>query len=155
MAKIVSKYTVQLVRESNKTYDIDSKKVSGPGDAYEYVEEIFNLSNQAEEVVALLALDTKNKVVGAFEVSRGAINMSIMHPREVFQRAILANANSIILAHNHPSGDYRPSREDIDITDRLIEAGKILGIRVNDHIIVGDFKYISLKEKYSHMFNTK
>ena len=78
----------------------------------------------------------------------GSLNVSVVHPREVFKRAILQNANSIILMHNHPSGDPTPSKEDIDMTDRLIEAGELLGIRVLDHIVIGDENnYISLKQE--------
>ena len=76
------------------------------------------------------------------------MNASIVHPREVFKRALLQNANSIILLHNHPSGDPKPSKEDVDITNRLIESGDLLGIRVLDHIIIGDENnYISLKQE--------
>ena len=94
--------------------------------------------------MVMLVLDIKNNVRGAFEVSRGGLNASIVHPREIFKRALLLNAASIILAHNHPSGDTTPSREDINITKRLVEGGKILGIEVLDHIIVGD-NYMSFK----------
>ena len=78
---------------------------------------------------------------------RGTINTSLVHPREVFKRALLNNASNIMVAHNHPSGDPNPSKEDIQITERLKEAGNLLGINLLDHIIVGEDKYISLKEK--------
>jgi DNA repair protein RadC len=93
-----------------------------------------------------LLLDIKNKVIGINTVSIGNLNSSIVHPREVFKPAILSNAASILLAHNHPSGDPEPSREDVAITTRLVEAGKILGIDVIDHLILGDGCYHSLKE---------
>ena len=80
-------------------------------------------------------------------ISIGNLNASIVHPREVFAEAIKYRANSIILAHNHPSGDPAPSKEDINITHRLIDGGEILGIKVLDHIIVGGDKYISFKER--------
>jgi DNA repair protein RadC len=80
-------------------------------------------------------------------VSIGNLNASIVHPREVFNVAIRKSANAIILVHNHPSGDPTPSTEDIDITQRLIEAGHIIGIKVLDHIIIGDNKYISFKQR--------
>ena len=94
-------------------------------------------------------MNTKNKVIGVFEISHGNVNSSIVGTREIFQKALLANAVSIILMHNHPSGDPSPSREDIEVTRRIVEAGKIIGIQVLDHIIIGD-RYSSLKEK-GHM----
>ena len=94
-----------------------------------------------------MCLDTKNKVTGLFKVSQGSLNSSIVHPREVFKRALMQNSNSIILAHNHPSGDVTPSGEDISITRRLQEAGDILGIKVLDHLIIGaGGRYKSFKE---------
>jgi DNA repair protein RadC len=91
-------------------------------------------------------MNTKNKIIGVFEISHGTVNASIVNPREAFQKALLANAVSVIFMHNHPSGDPTASREDIEVTKRLSEAGKIIGVEVLDHIIVGD-SYSSLKEK--------
>lgn len=144
MGKRITKYRLELVKESSKIYEVD--KISSPTDVRDYIEEIFRLSNQAEEVMVMLVLDTKNNVIGAFEVSRGCLDASIVHPREVFKRALLLNGARIILAHNHPSGDPTPSREDIDITKRLVEGGNILGINVLDHLIIGDNRYRSFKE---------
>ena len=107
------------------------------------------IHQQDIESFYIFTLDTKNKVTGIFEVSRGSLNSSIVHPREVFKRAIMQNANSIICLHNHPSGDPAPSQEDVNITNRLVEAGEIIGIKVLDHIIVGDEEnYISFKERH-------
>ena len=144
MGKRITKYRLELVKESSKIYEVD--KISSPSDVRDYIEQVFKLSIQAEEVMVMLVLDTKNNVIGAFEVSRGSLNASIVHPREVFKRALLLNGASIILAHNHPSGDPTPSREDVDITKRLVEGGDILGINVLDHLIIGDNRYRSLKE---------
>ena len=80
-------------------------------------------------------------------VSVGSLNSSIVHPREVFKNPLKRSAAALVLVHNHPSGDPAPSREDLDVTKRLVEAGKILGIEVLDHIIIGDQRYISLKEE--------
>ena len=146
MAKRITKYRLELVKESSKVYEVESK-ISSPRDVADYIEQVFKLSVQAEEVLVLLVLDTKNKVIGAFEVSRGCLNSSIVHPREVFKRALLLNGASIILAHNHPSGDPTPSREDISVTKRLVEGGNILGITVLDHLIIVDNgRYRSFKE---------
>lgn len=100
-----------------------------------------------EQMVALL-LDTKNGVIGMNVISVGDLTSAIVHPREVFKAAILANAACIILAHNHPSGDPTPSPEDIAVTNRLCQGGELLGIKVLDHVIVGDAeRFLSLKEK--------
>jgi len=100
-----------------------------------------------QEVFKLLLLDTKNKVISIPMISKGGLSSSIVHPREVFKEAIRRSSAAIILAHNHPSGIPDPSKDDIKITKRLIEAGKIMGIEVLDHIIIGDGIYLSMKEK--------
>ncbi|QGU00050.1 UPF0758 family protein [Candidatus Syntrophocurvum alkaliphilum] len=95
----------------------------------------------------VMYLDRKGGLLFMQDVSIGGLHSSIVHPREVFKTAVKRSAASIILIHNHPSGDPTPSLEDINVTQRLIEAGKILGIEVLDHIIIGELKYNSLKEK--------
>jgi DNA repair protein RadC len=92
-------------------------------------------------------LDARNKLITKETISIGTINSSLVHPREVFEPAIRELAVAIILVHNHPSGDPTPSEDDIALTKRLIEAGKILGIEVTDHIIIGKNKYFSFKER--------
>ena len=92
-------------------------------------------------------LDTKNQVLSIENISIGTLNASIVHPRDVFSIAIKKNANAIILLHNHPSGDPQPSNEDINITHRLSDVGNLVGIKVLDHIIIGDNRYVSFKEK--------
>lgn len=101
---------------------------------------------QKEHFVCLF-MDTKNHVMGKETLSIGSLNASIVHPREVFRAAIKRGSASIICVHNHPSGDPHPSPEDIEMTNRLIEAGQIIGIEVLDHIIIGDLKFVSLKEQ--------
>lgn len=103
-----------------------------------------------KEVFKALLLDTKNQVIKVVDVSIGSLNSSIVHPREVFSEAVKCGSNSIIFVHNHPSGDPTPSTEDLQTTRRLENAGDILGIKVLDHIIIGDGKFVSLKEK-GHM----
>jgi len=100
-----------------------------------------------KEHFRVVLLNTKNQIISIEEISVGNLNSSIVHPREVFNIAIRRSANSIILVHNHPSGDSTPSTEDINITQRLVEAGNIIGIRVLDHIIIGDNNYVSFKQK--------
>ena len=100
-----------------------------------------------EQIVTLL-LDAKCRLIGMNIVSVGDLNTSIVHPREVFKAAILANASSLILAHNHPSGDPTPSPEDVAVSRRVYEAGRIVGIDVMDHLVIGDCgRFTSLKER--------
>lgn len=120
-------------------------KISSPKDAANYCME--GMRYLEVEVLKVILLNTKNVVIGVKEVSRGTINSSIVHPREVFNEAIKTSAKSLVICHNHPSGDPTPSSEDINVTKRLYECSKIIGIDLLDHIIIGDGEYISLKEK--------
>lgn len=143
----VQKYRLELVRESNGNYEFEKDKMSSPQDVCKLVNDIFKMNVQAEEVFICLCLDTKNKIVGAFEVARGALASAIIHPREVYKRALLCNAASMVVAHNHPSGSVDPSPEDNAITKRLFEAGELLGVKLLDHLIVGEsYAYHSYKE---------
>ena len=100
------------------------------------------------EVFFIMCLNTKNHVVAVHRCHIGSLNASIVHPREVFKSAILNNAASVIVAHQHPSGDITPSMDDINVTKRLVEAGKLLGIEMLDHLVVNnEGKFTSLKEK--------
>ena len=120
--------------------------IRSPEDAATIGKGFMRIHEEPEEYMYMICMNTKNRIIGVFEVSHGNVNSSIVGVREIFQKALLANAVSIILMHNHPSGDPKPSREDIEVTKRITEAGKIIGIEVLDHIIVGD-QYVSLKEK--------
>lgn len=100
-----------------------------------------------QEVFGAVLLDTKNQVIATPKISKGGLSSSIVHPREVFKEAIRRSSAAIILYHNHPSGQPEPSQEDIKITNRLIEAGKLIGIEVLDHVVIGDNVYVSMKEK--------
>ena len=142
----VSFERVVLVREKLGRYELP-REIGSPEDAYKAITTITNVQEEAQEVFGILILNTKNKIVAVHEISRGTLNASMVHPREVFKPAVLHNAAAIICFHNHPSGDPKPSRDDIEITKRLVEAGNIMGIEILDHIIVGDDGYISLKER--------
>lgn len=144
---MIAKYRLELIKEYNVEYDFTNKKLRSPNDTYIIALEMFRLEYQAEEIFGIITVDTKNNATGAFEVSRGSINSSIVHPREVFKRALLNNASSIFLIHNHPSGEVEPSPEDIILTNRLVEASKILGINILDHLIIGDETYYSFKKE--------
>jgi DNA repair protein RadC len=100
-----------------------------------------------KEVFKIILLNTKNHIIKRIDISVGSLNSSIVHPREVFSEAVRAGCSGVILVHNHPSGDPEPSHEDIETTQRLVSAGNILGIKVLDHVVIGDGKYISLKEQ--------
>ena len=142
----VSFERIALVRERVGRYELP-KKIDSPDQAYKAIKTITNVQEEAQEVFGVLILNTKHKIVAVHEVSRGALNSSLVHPREVFKPAVLHNAAAIICFHNHPSGDTEPSKDDIETTKRLVEAGKIMGIEVLDHIIVSDAGYASLKER--------
>lgn len=147
MSKVqVSFERIALVREKVGRYEIP-RKIGSPEEAYEAITTITNVQEEAQEVFGILILNTKNKVTAVHEISRGSLNASVVHPREVFKPAVLHNAAAIICFHNHPSGDPKPSKEDIELTNILVEAGDILGIKVLDHIIIGDDEYVSLKER--------
>ncbi|AOR22670.1 RadC family protein [Clostridium taeniosporum] len=105
------------------------------------------MSSLKQEVLKVIFLNTKNIVTGTKDVFKGSLNTSIVHPREIFKEAIKKSSAKIIISHNHPSGDPTPSKEDINITFRIKECGKIMGIELLDHIIIGKNKFISLKEK--------
>ncbi len=119
--------------------------VNSPQDVAQLLMEEMRYLDQ--EYFKVVTLTTKNHVLGIGQVSVGLLNSSLVHPRECFKEAIRRNSNAIILVHNHPSGDPAPSREDIEVTKRMAQAGKILGIEVLDHVIIGDNRYISLKER--------
>lgn len=138
--------SIQMVKE--KEMEVYAKKISQPNDVVPVVVPILEnyLGDKDREYLVVLTLNTKNVITSISTVSMGSLNSSIAHPREIFKTAVLGNAASIILSHNHPSGDPTPSREDINITQRVKEGGKILGIELLDHIIIGD-TYVSLKEK--------
>ena len=107
---------------------------------------VFRLNKQTEEYLYMIALDNKGKPLGVFEISHGMVNMTICNPREIFIKALLCGSSGIVITHNHPSGDPTPSREDLKSTERVKNAGKIIGIRLLDHIIIGDNTYCSLNE---------
>lgn len=142
-AKRVNIVSLKMVRENSFLYP--ERSVKSPEDAYKLAKQF--LVEADREYFLVACLDTKNQPTAIHFCHVGSLNSSIVHPREVFKSAILSNSASIIVAHNHPSGDSTPSREDIEVTKRLVEAGKIIGIEVLDHIIVGDETFTSLKEK--------
>lgn len=134
-----------LVKESAVNYGVDS--LSDPQTIVAMLNSCYGLNRLAEEHVCIIALSTKSKPLGVFEVSHGSVNASLCNPREIFIRLLLSGASSFVLSHNHPSGDCTPSKEDIKMTRRIKEAADIMGIYFLDHIIIGDTTYHSFREK--------
>ncbi|WOV88733.1 DNA repair protein RadC [Sporosarcina oncorhynchi] len=119
--------------------------IRSPEDAAAYL--MTDMTSLLQEHFVVIFLNVKNEVLHKHTVFIGSLNSSIVHPREIFREAVKRSAASIIVAHNHPSGNPAPSPEDIEVTKRLVEAGSIIGIDLLDHIIIGDHKFLSLKEK--------
>lgn len=136
---------IEIGKRLNRRKIEDKIKVSSPIVLVDLLMD--EMRDLKKEHFKIAILDTKNQILSIEEISIGSLNASIVHPREVFNKAIKRSANKIILIHNHPSGDPTPSNEDISVTNRLKEVGNIIGIEVLDHIIIGDNRYISLKEK--------
>lgn len=150
----ITKYSLQfdesrtnvLVKDFTKNIT-EVQTLNSPEKIVKMFNYVFKANKQTEEYVYLLALDTKMNCKGVFEVSHGAVNYSVVNPREIFIRLCLCGAVYFILAHNHPSGEVVPSKEDINVTNKLKQASEILGIELLDHIIIAENKYLSLKEK--------
>lgn len=119
-------------------------RIKNPWDIYKYYMSTMRYENQ--EVFKVVLLNTKNEIICDVDVSKGTLNSSLVHPREVFREAIKRSSNKIILMHNHPSGSIEPSNEDKNVTSRLTKCGELIGIEVIDHIIIGDGVYFSFKE---------
>ncbi len=137
----IKELTKRLMRKNSEQIDI----VHGPEDAAHFAMPYFR--TESKEHFAIMMLNTKNHILGLQTISVGSLTASVVHPREVFEAAILHHSAAIILLHNHPSGDPTPSREDISVTQRLVKVGKMMDIPVLDHIILGSGNFESLKEK--------
>ena len=121
--------------------------VNPPEKVFEMLNTYFNLGLRSEEYVYMISMDTKCNIIGIFEISHGCIDQSILNPREIFMKALLSGAASIILAHNHPSGDCFPSKADHDCCCRIHEAGEMLGIKLTDFLVISENTYCSFKEE--------
>jgi len=136
---------VELGNRMSAPTDEVKPVITGPEDVYNLLRG--ELRDLKKETLKSLLMDAKNRVTAIRTVSIGDLTSSIANPREIFKDAVTASAASIIVAHNHPSGDPTPSSDDLDVTRRLNEAGKILGIELLDHIVIGDGRFVSLKER--------
>lgn len=151
MNKIENINIVSLKMTRDKTLSFNN--ISSPDIVYDICDEM--LKDCDRENMIVICLDTQNKPTNINIVGVGSINSTIVEPREIFKTAILSNSNSIIIAHNHPSGKVKPSYADIFLTKRLIKCGTLLGIKILDHVIVGDKEYFSFKENNTCNFNIK
>lgn len=113
------------------------------------MKDVYGLHRLAEEYVYMVAVNTKGKALGVFNISHGLVNVSLIGAREVYMRALLIGACSIFVCHNHPSGDPSPSKEDITVTEKLKKAGEMIGVMLLDHIIIADGGYYSFRESES------
>jgi len=134
----------EIARRLESFNSVEKPKISSPEDVYRRL--FPRMREQKKEMFIELCLDTKNHILKEEVISVGSLNANVVHPREVFKLALTESAAHIIVAHNHPSGDPTPSREDIEITKKLVETGNIMGITVLDHVIIGDGRHFSLKE---------
>lgn len=134
----------EIARRLESFNSVEKPKISSPEDVYRRL--FPRMREQKKEMFIELCLDTKNQILKEEVISVGSLNANVVHPREVFKLALTESAAHIIVAHNHPSGDPAPSREDIEITKKLVETGNIMGITVLDHVIIGDGRHFSMKE---------
>lgn len=142
-----TKYKIELVKEDAVNYGGQEFKVNSPWQMYKAMCDIYHLNRQAEEVLYLICLDVKLKIIGIHEVSRGTIDASLVNQRELFKRALLNNAAKIYVVHNHPSGECEPSNADFAVTNKIRNAADLLDIKLVDHLIIGDGTYYSFKEQ--------
>jgi DNA repair protein RadC len=122
-------------------------KIKSPVDVHTLINNVMQELDGQREHCFCISMNTKNQIKSVDVISIGTLNANIVHPREIFYTAICHRAASVIISHNHPSGDPTPSKEDIEVTEKLIEGGKLIGIDVLDHVIIGDTRYISLKDE--------
>ena len=137
-------FSLKLAKESSVDFKYDDRVVvSSPYNVFKFLDDFMGDSPREKFVVVFL--DAGNSITGIHVASEGGLDVAIVEPRAVFGPAILANAKSVILAHNHPSGNLKASKQDIRLTERLVEAGEIMGIQVLDHLIIADGDYRSLQ----------
>jgi len=135
----------ELAKRQDLEQDISKFTINDPQSMVKAIRA--DIKDKAKEHFKLVLLNTRNKVIGITTISIGTLNASLVHPREVFREAIQRSASSVILVHNHPSDDLEPSEEDIRLTRRMVEAGKIMGIEVLDHIIIARHSFLSMKSR--------
>lgn len=142
---IVPQMRLALIKEPG----VKPQQICRPDDLDKFVEP---LRWYSEEHFVSFHLDARHGVIGCHVVSHGTISGSLVHQREVFKMALLANSHSIIVAHNHPAGSLTPSEEDLDVTKKLIKAGELMGVHVLDHVIVAAHDIVSIRETHGHLW---
>lgn len=133
-----------LIKENSFNYG--KGYITNPQHVVDFLNNIEEAPYLDHEIVWLFCMNNKGKLIGYFKISEGTCNLSVLSPREIFIKALAVGSVSIILAHNHPSGDSTPSKEDISLTKRIKQCGELLGITLNDHIVLGENTYTSLRE---------
>ena len=149
--KRVDIVSLQMVKEKSVLYE--TRTIRNSFDIFVLLRDF--LENSDREKIMLVCLNTKNEPINISTVSIGTLKNSLVSPREVFKTAILSNSNKIILAHNHPSGNPKPSQDDLNVTSRIVQAGYILDIELLDHIIIGDGTYCSIREMSAQLFKQR
>jgi len=144
MKDSISIYKISMVKEGEIQSPL-GQRISNPDESARMLMEYFK--GWDRELFVVVLLDIRHKIIGLNLVSMGCLHSSIVHPREVFKPAIIGSAAAIIVSHNHPSGDPEPSAEDIALTRRLSAGGILLGIELLDHLVIGDGRYVSLKNR--------
>ena len=143
--QIKSIFQIRRKSPNNTTPTKYGQKIESPKDVFELLKN--DLGDKKKEHFKILSLDSRNKLISIDDVSIGTINANLVHPREVFKTAIQHLAVSIVIVHNHPSGNPEPSKDDLEITKRITEAGKLIGVNVLDHIIIAKDQFFSFKDK--------
>ncbi len=143
-ARLSEDNRIMLVKEKGVNYD--AGKLNNPEDIVLMIRRLLHVEQMAEEHCYMIAMNSSCKVLGVFFISKGTVNVSLVTPRELYIRALLAGAVQIVLCHNHPSGNAIPSEQDIAITQKIKEAGEMININLADHIIIGNNSYLSFKE---------
>lgn len=130
-----------LVKEQEFKYN---QNICGTIDLVDFIINVLNINNEAQEVVYLLSLNNKNQLISFTEVARGGLDMCNISQNTIFKNVLLSNCNKFILVHNHPSGDPTPSKNDIEVTKQILKSSNILGIDFLDHLVIGDNEYKSI-----------
>ena len=141
MRKYFSKYTLEMVKEDEKEYN---GQILNSECAYQKFLEVFRLDKKAEEHLVMFGLNTRNDIIAAFLIAKGTINSASVNVVDIIKRIIICNCKKIIMAHNHPSGNLKPSEEDINMTNKLKEVCDLMGINFIDHLIIADDCYQSI-----------
>ncbi len=140
-------YTLKQIRTKRHRYDLEDYPITNPLICYKILQYLLDLKSEPVEKFGIISLNSRNKIIGIHISGTGSLDQLYIEPREVFMAALMNNAKSIIAFHNHPSGEPEPTQDDIYITRKLRDAGKLMGIELLDHVITGERSYCSLKEK--------